>query len=188
VAPSGGQSGCQRAQALNARAVAVGQLSRAKSLANQAELLVSRASVLSGQPPQAALAGSQKPSTTISGNFSSYLAAWERYAHGLRACLRHSSQQLLEARHSKEVVDAQLDSMRILLEQCERQRDEALAVVDQLNTELQSVSDANARHAAVPRSGEPREDTDELTSRRSQRARINPTGTSTGRHAPFRSP
>jgi hypothetical protein len=44
----------------------------------------------------------------------------------------------VEARQTSEVLKAQLESIRMLLEQCERQRDVALAELVQLNTEIQA--------------------------------------------------
>lgn len=154
MALPGGQSGWRQVQASNARAVSSAQRSRAKSLANQAQLLVSRASVLSSQPPQRKHAGSPETSKTISANFSSYLLAWQRYAHRLRASLRQSSQQLLEARQISDLLNAQLDSMRMLMQEYERQRDDAPAVVAHLNEEIQTLYHRNASHPALIRSDE----------------------------------
>ena len=53
-------------------------------------------------------------SNIISANLSRHLQAWERYVNGLGACLRQSSQQLSEARQTKELLAAQLDTMQIL--------------------------------------------------------------------------
>jgi hypothetical protein len=107
---------------------------------------------LTGQPPQPNHAGSPPISKTTSANFSTHLLAWERYAHGLRACLRQSSQQLSEARQTSEVLNAQLDSMRMLVEEYERERDDALAVVAELNAEIQTLYHRNASHPALIRS------------------------------------
>ena len=85
----------------------------------------------------------------ISANVSAHLRAWQQYAHGLRECLRHSSRQLSQAREAKALLKAQLDSTRLLLQECERQRDEALAVVDELNAEIQTRHGQNAGGACA---------------------------------------
>ncbi len=151
VAPPGG-SGWHRARASDARAVSADQLSRAKTLAYQAELLRSRASVLSGQPPQRAYAGSWHISKII---YSTQLQAWERYARGLRACWRQSSQRLVEARQTSEVLKAQLQSIRMLLEQCERQTRRGTRRIGSAQHGNPSLLQPNPHRVALTPSGEP---------------------------------
>lgn len=93
---------------------------------------------------------------SICANFTRQLQAWRRYAHELRNCLRQSSHQLSEARQARELLNAQLDSVRMLLVEYERQRDEALAVVDQLDSEIQALHSRNVDDAAASHSAEVR--------------------------------
>lgn len=106
-----GESGRQPVEASNARAVSGAQRSRARSLQNQAQQILSRASDLRGRPPQAVNAGTPQIQKSIRANYQRHVLAWERYARGLRACLRQSSQQLSEARQTNELLTANGDSL-----------------------------------------------------------------------------
>ena len=116
---------------------------------------LSRASAFSGEPQQAAHTDSLQTSKAISANFSTHPRAWERYARRLRACVQQASRQLLEARQTSDLLSAQLDSMRMLPQECERQRDEALREAAQLNAEIQTLYHGKSATREITPSGGP---------------------------------